>query len=98
MLEARFRKGLIEQIERTYPGAIVLKIDPVEFLSFPDRLILYNDRWAALETKRYTTSRHQPNQDYWVNVLDKMSYASFVNPQNKESVLYELEQLFLPQR
>lgn len=92
MLEATFRKKLIDQILREYPGCVVLKTDPSDILSIPDRIILYKDRWAALETKRYTNSSEQPNQDYWVNRLDKMSFAAFVNPSNFKEVLYDMEQ------
>lgn len=95
MLESNFqRKRLIEEIENTYPGAIVLKTDPSYIRSFPDLLILEGDRWASLETKRSSTASHQPNQPYYVKLLNQMSYASFVHPNNIEEVMRGLQQTF----
>jgi hypothetical protein len=97
-LERDFQPKLIEELEELFPGIIVLKNDPNYIQGFPDLLLLYNDRWASLETKREPDSRRRPNQEYYIILLNKMSYASFVNPENKREVLRELQAAFRPSR
>lgn len=89
--ESTFQKSLIREIKQLFPGCIVLKNDAQYFSGIPDLLILYNDKWAALECKRFANAEHQPNQDFWVSRLRRMSYASFVFPENRKEVLYELQ-------
>lgn len=93
MKESDFQRGLIKEIEDRFPGAIVTKVEPY-IQGIPDLLILHENHWAMLENKRSEDAPHRPNQDYYVNKLNKMSYASFVYPENKEQVLDELEQAF----
>lgn len=90
--ERDFQSGLIADIRSILPGCIILKNDPTYIQGFPDLLVLFNRRWAALEVKRSANASHQPNQDYYIDILDRMSYASFVYPENKEEVLDELQQ------
>ncbi len=59
-------------------------------------LILYRDKWAALECKKSVTASKQANQAYYISMLNQMSYSSFVYPENKEKVLHELQQAFGP--
>lgn len=96
MLERDFQAKLIRELRDRYPlpDGIVMKIDPIQGL--PDILILYKNRWAALEVKRSTTARHQPNQDYYVDIMNQMSFARFISPENKEEVLHELQQTLEP--
>jgi len=97
-LESKFKSDLIRDIERLYPGAIVLKTDANQIQGIPDQIILYGDHWAAFEAKRSDSSPHRPNQDYYVNLFNNMSYAAFVYPQNKEVFLHELQQALRPGR
>lgn len=92
--ERDFQKLLIKDIENRFPGSMVLKNDPTYIQGIPDLLILYKDKWAALECKKSEKENKQPNQDYYVEELDKMSYASFIFPENKEEVLDELQRAF----
>lgn len=96
--ESEFQAKLIRELKTRFPGCIVLKNDPTYIQGMPDILILYESRWAALECKRSATSSHQPNQDYYVNRLNEMSFARFIFPENKETVLHELQQAFEPAR
>lgn len=97
-LESIFQRELIKEIEATYDGCLVLKNDPDYIQGIPDLLVLYNDRWAALECKRGSNSAKRPNQSYYVDKMNQMSYAAFICPENKEEVLRGLQQAFTTPR
>jgi len=94
MLERNFQSRLIRELKELFPGCIVLKTDTAYLQGFPDILILHKDRWAALECKRSPDEHRQPNQEYYVDKCDSMSFSRFIDPVNKESVLYELQRSF----
>lgn len=94
MLENKFKTELVAEIEDMFPGCIVVHLDPNEIQGIPDLLVLYENKWAALEGKKSANAPHRPNQDYYVSLMNKMSFASFIYPENKEEVLYELQQAF----
>ena len=98
MLENRFKTNLINELEEMFPGCMVLHLDPNEIQGIPDLLILYKDKWAALEGKKSANESHRPNQDYYVNLMNNMSFAAFIYPENKEEVLYELQKAFRVRR
>ena len=98
MLENRFKTELISELEDMFPGCIVTHFDPNECQGLPDLLILWGDRWAALEGKKSAKASHRPNQDYYVDLMNQMSFAAFIYPENKEEVLYELQQAFRTRR
>lgn len=91
MLENRFKTKLIKELKDIFPGCMVLHMDPNEIQGIPDLLILYKDKWAALEGKKNATASVRPNQHYYVDLMDGMSFASFIYPENKDEVLDELE-------
>lgn len=92
--ESAFEQELCKELEHLFPGAVILKNDSSHRQGIPDRLILWQDHWAALEAKRSGNEPHQPNQDWWVQTLDSMSFASFIYPENKEAILSELQYAF----
>jgi DNA polymerase III epsilon subunit-like protein len=92
--ESQFQHALINKIKSRFPGCIVMKNDANYIQGIPDWLVLYKDRWAALECKRSATESHRPNQDYYVELMDSMSCAKFVYPENEEEVLDVLEETF----
>ena len=94
MLERDFQRGLIVQIKKMFPGCMVFKNDANYIQGLPDLLILFRDKWAALECKRSATASHRPNQDYYIDQLDQMSFARIIYPENKEEVLDELSRAF----
>lgn len=94
MQESKFQKELINEIESRFPGCIVMKNDPTYIQGIPDLLILYKDRWASLEVKKNSKANHQPNQDYYVETMNGMSYSAFIFPENKEEILDEMERSF----
>lgn len=73
---------------------MILHLDATEIQGIPDLLILYEDRWAALEVKKSANATHRPNQDYYVDLMNRMSFAAFVYPENREEILHELYRYF----
>ncbi len=94
MSESKFQKSLIKDIQKRFPGSVVLKNDPNYIQGIPDLTILYKDKWATLEVKDEESSKHRPNQDYYVNVMNEMSFSAFIFPENKEEILNDLERSF----
>jgi len=98
MAESSFQRFLIQKIRSMFDGCIVLKNDASYLQGVPDLLILFEDKWAALEVKAAITSPKRPNQRHYVKTMNDMSYAAFVYPGNEEDVLYDLQQTFRPNR
>jgi hypothetical protein len=92
--ENDFQSNIIREIKNRFVGAIVTKLDSSHTQGLPDLLILYKDKWATLECKRDAGAHHQPNQDYYVKKMNEMSFSRFIYPENKEEVIYEMEQAF----
>lgn len=90
MLESKFQASLIKDIKKELPGCVVMKNDSSYIQGIPDLLILHNNNWGALEVKQSAKAKHQPNQDYYVEKMNGMSYASFIYPENREETLNEL--------
>lgn len=96
MLESRFQANLIKELKQRFPGCIVMKSDSGYLQGIPDLLVLYNDKWASLECKQSVGSKKQPNQEYYVDKMNEMSFSRFICPENKEEVLCDLQQSFRP--
>lgn len=94
MLENKFKTQLVSELEEMFPGCIVVHLDPNEIQGIPDLLVLYGNKWAALEGKKSANATRRPNQDYYVDLMNRMSFAAFIYPENKEEVLHELQQAF----
>lgn len=94
MLERNYQPKVIKMIKERFPGAVVLKNDASYIQGFPDLTILHGEHWAVLETKRRDRAKRQPNQPYYVDMLNNMSYAAFICPENQEEVMHDLQQTF----
>ena len=92
--ERDFQAKLIKELKEMFKGCLVMKLDANYIQGIPDLLILFKDKWAVLECKKFSKAAHQPNQDYYVDILNKMSFSRFISPENKEEVLNELQQTF----
>ena len=92
--ESKFQSDLITELEELFPGCVVLKNDANYIQGFPDLTIFYEEKWAVLECKRNIKSPYQPNQQYYLEILNDMSFAQMICPENREAVLYELQQAF----
>ena len=93
-LESKFQKELMDKIRSEYPGCVILKNDSGYIQGIPDWTILYEDKWAVLECKREANAKKQPNQEYYVDKLNSMSFSRIVYPSNEEEVLRELREAF----
>lgn len=91
-LESGFQDKLRKELKEKYPESMIFKMDQIQ--GIPDLLIIHKDKYAFLENKKSATATHQPNQDYYVNKLNDMSFARFVYPENKDQVLEELDLYF----
>lgn len=98
MLERDYQAQLIERLRLLLPGCFILKNDSEYLQGVPDLLVLYRDRWAMLEVKPSAGARVRPNQAYYVDMLNEMSFAAFIYPENEEDVLRELQHAFTSRR
>lgn len=97
-LEALFQAELIQDLEEMFPGILILKNDEQYLQGIPDLTLLYGNMWAMLEVKASANARERPNQEYYVTLADNMSFAAFIYPENKETVLNDLQLAFSPRR
>lgn len=97
-LESEFQAKLKKELKTLFPGCIVTKLDSGDIQGIPDLLILFNNKWATLECKKSAKASHRPNQNYYVDMMNKMSFSRFIYPENKEEVLNELVSVFKTQK
>ena len=91
MNERQYQIRLVKKLEKTFPGVFIIKNDPRYMQGLPDILVLHKKRWGMLEVKLAGDSAVQPNQDHYVNLFNQMSFASFINPENEEGVIHDLQ-------
>ena len=91
-LESGFQDKLRDTLKELFPGCMLFKMDQIQ--GIPDLLILYKNKWATLECKKSANAKRQPNQEYYVGLMDEMSFSRFICPENKEEVIHELQQTF----
>lgn len=93
-LENGFQDKLMKELKERFPGCLTFKMDQVQ--GIPDVLVLYGDKWASLECKKSANAKKQPNQEYYVGLMNEMSFSRFIYPENKEEILDELCKAFKP--
>ena len=91
-LESGFQDKLIRDLKDIFVGCLVFKMDQIQ--GIPDLLVLYKNKWASLECKKSAKARRQPNQEYYVGMMNEMSFSRFICPENKEEVLNDLRKAF----
>lgn len=94
MLERDFQPRLKKELQARLPGCVIIKQDPNQLQGVPDLLVLFEDKWALLETKADEKSQRRPNQEYYVDKFDEMSFSAFVNPDNMDEVLDAIQSSF----
>ena len=98
MLERVYQAGLIKRIKEQFPGCLVLKNDTEYIQGIPDLTIFWQNKWAMLEVKGHIDAPEQPNQRYYVEMLNDMSFAAFISPETEEDVLDALQRSFRSRR
>lgn len=93
-LEREFQAKLIKRLKALFPGCLIVKNDTGYLQGIPDLTVFYKDRWVILEVKRSENETPRPNQEYYIDRLNEMSYAAFVYPENLEEVLNEIQRSF----
>lgn len=96
--ESEFQASLIKEIKTLIPGCLVLKNDPNYIQGIPDLTVFAGSKWASLECKKSNKASKRPNQEYYINKMNDMSFARFICPENKEDVLNELQQALCSDR
>lgn len=91
MKESAYQAQLIRKIELLIPGVACFKQDAVAYQGIPDLLILCGSRWGMLEVKVSADAPEQPNQRFWVEHYNQMSFAAFIYPEIEEEVLHGLQ-------
>ena len=79
LTETQYQAKLKKKIESKFSDAFVFKMDPTSIgcQGFPDLIILKDNKWAALEVKRSSKERHQPNQDEMVSKIKEMGASMY---------------------
>lgn len=101
MRENSYQPELIKKLRALFPECFILKNDSDYMQGVPDLLILWHDRWAMLEVKRKqprSAKDFEPNQEYYLQVLDDMSFAACIYPENEEEILDALQSAFTARR
>jgi hypothetical protein len=88
--ESKFQAGLIKEIKDMLVDVVILKNDSSYQQGIPDLLILHPNGWAVLEVKKSLNEPYQPNQEYYIDLLNDWSFAAMVCPENKEDILDDL--------
>lgn len=94
MRESVYQHSLIKRLKKLLPGCVVLKTDASYIQGFPDLVIFYGPRWAALECKASSKAARRPNQEYYISKLAQMGFARFISPETERTVLDELLSAF----
>ena len=96
--ESQFQRSLIKEIRDLLKDAIIMKLDSSYIQGIPDLLILYGEKWATLECKKSQNASHRPNQNWYVDRMNSMSFSRFVFPENKDEVIDGLIDFFKVER
>lgn len=94
MTESQYQTKIIKKLKDRFPGCDVLKMDASYRQGFPDLLVLWREHWALLEIKITSSANVQPNQDYYIDKMNDMSFAAYISPENEEEVFNALQQAF----
>lgn len=94
-LESTFQKEVLRpELDRRFPGCLIIKGNSAVRQGVPDWIVLWGPRWGFLEAKRSRSATLQTNQEYYVELLDEMSFAAFIDPSNYMEVLDQMERAF----
>lgn len=98
MLESEYQSRLIKKIKDRFPGCWVEKSSTDFQQGMPDLTVYYNHTWGKLEVKVSLDAPVQPNQQYYIDMFNRMSFAAIIAPENEEEVLVSLQRSFAAHR
>lgn len=96
--EGSFKSQFIKRLQREYPRAIITKNDANQLQGIPDILFLLETFWAVFEAKDNVDSPYRPNQEYYLDLMNNMSFARVVYPEIEEEVIRELQRAYRTSR
>ena len=91
-LESGFQDKLRDTLKELFPGCMIFKMDQIQ--GIPDLLVLYKNKWASQKKKKSEKATRRPNQEYYVDRMNEMSFSRFIYPENKDEVLNDLKAYF----
>lgn len=94
MAENTYQAKLIKKLYSRFPGCEVEKADAGYRQGTLDLTIYYGPFWAKLEVKASLDAPYQPNQEYYIQKFNEMSFAAMICPENEEEVLAALQEAF----
>lgn len=98
-LESAYQADLRQRLEQEiFPGSIVLKNDTRYRQGIPDLVIFYRDRYAFLEVKKSAKEPFQPNQEWYLELINGMSFSAVIYPENEREVIAALQRSFQARR
>lgn len=97
MLERNYQPKLIKRIEKRFFGCVIQKLDTGYQQGIPDLLILWGPHWALLEVKKKKPTKasdYEPNQEWFIEHFNKMSFSACIYPENEQEILDAMESAF----
>lgn len=92
MKESAYQAKLIRKLKSIFPDSDILKNDANYRQGYPDLTLRVGPMCFMLEVKAHAKAAHQPNQDYYVESINKSGgFARFIYPENEEQVLNEIQ-------
>lgn len=101
MLERDYQAKLIKKLRKLFPGIVILKNDSGYMQGILDLSLFYGEKWAMLEVKAKEPKGpddFEPNQEWYIEELNKMSFAACIYPENEQEVLNGLQEAFSSRR
>jgi hypothetical protein len=94
-LEREFEPEFFKEVEKRFNCFVMPKNDSGLRQGIPDRTVLFDGGgWAVLEMKASRKKSYRPNQEYYLEIFDRMCFSATVYPENAEDTLRELEKAF----
>ena len=85
-----YQSLLRKKLKKEFPQCEVHRLDPNGVQGIQDLVLLCPTTWATLEIKGSSKSHKQPNQEYYVDKHNNMSFSKIINPENEKEVFTEL--------
>lgn len=93
MREAEYQRHLIKKFNATWDRCLVLKNDSGYLQGIPDLTVFLPPGLAViLEVKVSADAPYEPNQEYYLELLDRLGFFSAtIYPENEEEVFHAIQ-------